>query len=315
MNRESDSCIEIITKMLMEQMTPDGIWEGELSSSALSTALAISALAYNKNTNDLPLVKGGAEWLQQNINQDGGYGDTTDSESNISTSIIVWCAMNIIRRIGIASPEEAKLESYLKLTLTTLEPDKISKRILKHYGKDKTFSVPILALCALSGRLGDEPECWRYVPQLPFEFSLLPHSFFAFLKLPVVSYALPALISMGILKHRKKPVFCPCRRAIRKFAEPRAIRKLRMIQPPHGGFLEAVPLTSFVALSLSAAGYDDLDAVRRSLTFIRASARENCSWPIDTNLSTWLTTLSVKAMPDYALSANEKIRIKNWLLG
>jgi len=49
-------------------------------------------------------------------------------------------------------------------------------------------------------------------------------------------------------------------------------------------------------MSLCAAGLGDHAVVERGIGFLERSAREDGSWPIDTNLSTWLTTLSVNAL-------------------
>ncbi|UQT33086.1 hypothetical protein M5E82_16400 [Parabacteroides distasonis] len=62
-----------------------------------------------------------------------------------------------------------------------------------------TFSVPILVMCALAGVITH----WDRIPQLPFELSVLPQRLFRFLRLPVVSYAIPALIAVGILRYKK----------------------------------------------------------------------------------------------------------------
>ena len=71
--------------------------------------------------------------------------------------------------------------------------------VLSYYGKDLTFSVPILVMCALAGVITH----WDRIPQLPFELSVLPQRLFRFLRLPVVSYAIPALIAVGILRYKK----------------------------------------------------------------------------------------------------------------
>ena len=57
--------------------------------------------------------------------------------------------------------------------------------IADRYGKDRTFSVPILTMLSLAGRLGADP--WRLVPQLPFELAACPHRWFQWLRLPVGS--------------------------------------------------------------------------------------------------------------------------------
>ena len=84
---------------LLHARTADGHWEGLLSSSALSTATAIAALAlYNVTPRDAPssdrrLIDRGIEWLIAHQNDDGGWGDTDRSPSNISTTALGWAAL------------------------------------------------------------------------------------------------------------------------------------------------------------------------------------------------------------------------------
>src|SRR5438874_1573460 len=84
---------------LLAERTPDGHWVGELSTSALSTATAISALAlvqrHTGNAQHQPLIDGGLAWLAANQNADGGWGDTTKSLSNISTSMLCRAALHL----------------------------------------------------------------------------------------------------------------------------------------------------------------------------------------------------------------------------
>src|SRR5579864_5642204 len=73
---------------LLAERTPEGHWVGELSTSALSTAVAISALSLvQKNTTAHgsfdALIDGGLAWLVEHQNDDGGWGDTVKSFSNI----------------------------------------------------------------------------------------------------------------------------------------------------------------------------------------------------------------------------------------
>ncbi|HEX7375839.1 MAG TPA: prenyltransferase/squalene oxidase repeat-containing protein, partial [Pirellulales bacterium] len=64
-------------------------------------------------------------------------------------------------------------------------------------------------------------------------------------------------------------------------------------------FLEATPLTSFVVLSLVGAGEAEHPVVRRGIEFLLRSVRDDGSWPIDTNLATWVTTLAVGALNNH----------------
>jgi squalene-hopene/tetraprenyl-beta-curcumene cyclase len=71
---------------------------------------------------------------------------------------------------------------------------------------------------------------------------------------------------------------------------------LERMQPASGGYLEATPLTAFVVMSLAATGRGSCPVARRGLTFLECSVDDRGRWPIDTNLATWVTSLSVEAL-------------------
>jgi squalene-hopene/tetraprenyl-beta-curcumene cyclase len=91
---------------------------------------------------------------------------------------------------------------------------------------------------------------------------------------------------------------------------------LDAIQPANGGFLEATPLTSFVTMSIASMGASAHPVAVRGAAFLRTSVRDDGSWPIDTNLSTWLTTLSLKALRHVrpVLSPEVRQTVRKWLL-
>jgi squalene-hopene/tetraprenyl-beta-curcumene cyclase len=283
---------------LLSLRTEAGVWEGRLASSALSTATAVIALA-----GDEALVRRGRDWLMQNQNADGGWGDTVLSVSNISTTALCWAAL-------ADGPSASRAEAWLAKAAGSTTPGALAKAIADRYGKDRTFSVPILTALTIGGRLG--PDGWRHVPQLPFELAACPHQWFQWLRLPVVSYALPALIAIGLAKHRARPSLGGS--VLRNALTPRVMRILGEIQPSCGGFLEATPLTSFVAMSLISAGLESHEVTVKCLAFLRASIREDGSWPIDTNLSTWLTTLAINALPPEVFTTAEREHLTDWLL-
>ena len=190
----------------------------------------------------------------------------------------------------------------------SLEPEALASAISSRYGVDRTFSVPILTVLAVAGLVP-----WRMAPQLPFELAACPQAWFRWLGLPVVSYALPALIAIGHVRHRRCASRNPAASLARRAASGRTLRVLERIQPDNGGYLEAVPLTSFVAISLRAAGYEGHPVLRRALQFLAASVRSDGSWPIDTNLATWATTLSVNALRE-RLPAHQREPVREWLL-
>jgi squalene-hopene/tetraprenyl-beta-curcumene cyclase len=289
------------TRELLAARTPNGHWSGELSSSALSTATAVTALATaQRAASDLDyssLISSGLQWLAGNQNSDGGWGDTTMSLSNLSTTTLCWAAFGAVPGADYTHRAAvSRAESWITAKAGGLQPDKLAPAIIARYGKDRTFSVPILTMCALAGRLGTGREAWRHVIPLPFELAALPHQFFAALRLPVVSYALPALIAIGQARHHHSPSRNPLARLIRSVTAGRTLRVLKEIQPENGGFLEATPLTSFVTMSLAGSGLANHPVTHRGLDFLSKSQRADGSWPIDTNLTTWVTTLAVNAL-------------------
>ena len=309
-----------VNEELLGALGPDGHWVGELSSSALSTATAVTALALVQreqgHTHHASRIAHGLDWLARNQNTDGGWGDTVLSLSNLSTTTLCWAAFGA----GPGADEQfrttvQKAEAWLAQRAGGLTPDQLAPAIIARYGKDRTFSVPILTMCALAGRLGSGRDAWKHVIPLPFELAACPHSWFAALRLPVVSYALPALIAIGQVRHIQSPSPNPIARLMRHLARESTLKKLSTIQPENGGFLEATPLTSFVTMSLAGSGQANHPVAKRGVEFLVASQRTDGSWPIDTNLATWVTTLAVNALGTNSSHLTPHAsRLRTWLL-
>lgn len=308
---------------LIAERNADGHWVGELSCSPLSTATAVTALAIadrvlnpNESRFRERIVKG-LEWIVRNANRDGGWGDTDRSQSNLSTTVLCWSALTFAESTNMSAQKAiVKSEQWLKEKAGGINPEPISRAVMDRYGKDRTFSVPILTMAALTGRLGEGQNAWNHVLPLPFELAVLPPDFFAILRLPVVSYALPALIAMGIARHMHLPSQSSIWRKIRTRWKPRCLSILSTIQPQNGGFLEAIPLTSFVAMSLASSHLVGHPVTKKALDFIVQSVREDGSWPIDSNLSIWLSSLAMNALGKPGLEVlddAEPLRLLDWL--
>jgi squalene-hopene/tetraprenyl-beta-curcumene cyclase len=298
-----DETLRTLTSRLLAERTAAGHWEGYLASSALSTATAIGALVLFDARGHAEQIRKGVAWLEASQNADGGWGDTTISLSNISTTALVWAALSMAAQPGVLVKSNAtaiaQVETWLRAKAGSLEPGVLAAAIKRRYGKDRTFSVPILTVLAIAGKLGEGAAAWRRVPQLPFELAACPHEWFQWIQLPVVSYALPALIAIGHARHHRRPTRNPVTRAARAAYSERTLRKLLAIQPDSGGYLEATPLTAFVVMSLAASEPTSVEAhavMHHGVRFLLDSQREDGSWPIDTNLATWVTTLSINAL-------------------
>jgi len=326
---ELNATLQAARERLLAARDDNGHWTGRLSSSALSTATAACAIEFfcrtlprerSSTANNLSrLVEDALDWIVRNQNADGGWGDTLDSPSNISTTTLCWAALHACASKPDACRESEKhAERWLSDHAGGTTPQQITAAISAAYGDDRSFSTPILAMCAISGRFGGGRDAWREIPALPFELAALPRSWFRYLGLPVVSYALPALIAIGRAIHHHRPTRNPITRLLRALAGPRTLRVLDTIQPESGGFLEAAPLTSFVVMSLVTIGRADHPVAERGIAFLASTVREDGSWPIDTNLATWLTTLSINALTPggdapRGLAADERGRLREWI--
>ncbi|MEM9367675.1 MAG: prenyltransferase/squalene oxidase repeat-containing protein [Planctomycetota bacterium] len=232
-------------------------------------------------------IDAGIAWLQNHQNDDGGFGDTDRSHSNIATSYLVLAASTLATecgRPGLSQQSRDDLQEWLDTAggLPALRA---------RYGTDQTFVVPILTNMAIAGLVP-----WTEVAQLPFEAAVLPQSWYRFVGLPVVSYAIPALVAIGQARffaghHAWSPISWLRRATVR-----RTLATLLRMQPSSGGYLEATPLTAFVTMALASSGRGDHPVALAGLRFLKDSQREEGAWPIDTNLATWVTSLAVNAL-------------------
>ena len=278
--------INALSEDLLRRRSANGLWRGKLSSSAISTAVAVFALYMVDKEKYRAYIQNGAAWLHHTMLPEGAWGDTVESPPNMTATLLSYAAL-----YAVDEPSE-KAKNFLKEKFGGLDDHQIIQGVLAHYGTDLTFSAPILSMCALSGVV----HSWENVPQLPFELSVVPQRFFRFLRLPVVSYAIPALIAVGIMRHRKgkKGLFY----RLREMFVPKSLRVMEKIQPAHGGFLEAAPLTAFVTMCMAASGFCEHPATQRAVGFLTDTVREDGAWAIDTDLACWVTALSIRALGD-----------------
>ena len=101
--RSSPWATSALRERLLAARTPGGHWEGELSSSPLSTATAVTALTLAGGHE--ALVRGGLRWLAAHQNPDGGFGDADGCPSNISTTTLAWATLGQHRAVGTERTE------------------------------------------------------------------------------------------------------------------------------------------------------------------------------------------------------------------
>ena len=284
-------------RRLMESRSDDGMWRGSLSSSAISTAVAVFALQRIDADRYRPQIDAGVGWLLATMKADGSWGDSVESPPNMTATLLTYVSLYAVRQAPVESCR------YLNLQFGGGDEEALTKGVLRYYGRDLTFSVPILMMCALAGVIRD----WKRIPPFPFELATLPQRLFRYLNLPVVSYAIPALIAIGIcqMNHHgsRQNLFKP----VRKLFVPKAMRVLLRMQPADGGFLEAAPLTAFVSMCLAEGGFREHEVTQRCARFLTDTVRQDGSWPIDTNLSGWVTSLAAKVLSSQPSTVNSQL--------
>ena len=286
---------------LVEARGTDGLWTGQLSSSPLATAVSITALHIANAPGHHAAIQNGLTWLAEHQNPDGGWGDTDNRDpSNLSTTLLALAAIHAVDRAGRFASHTQNARTWLKRRLNYTHQSDLAGAVYAAYGDDRTFAVPILAHCTLAGLFDEAPDPWQLVKPLPFELARLPRALYRVLNLTVVSYALPALIAVGQAKFHFDPPKNTLLRAVRRTACGPTLDMLGTLQPTNGGFLEAPPLTAFVTMSLAAIGHTQHPVAQKGMAFLTAAQRPDGSWPIDTNLSTWLSTHAIKLLaPDH----------------
>ncbi len=135
---------------LLAEWQPGGFWAGRLCSSALASATAVSALSVVDRERFGKLIAAGVHWLARTQNDDGGWGDTTDSPSNLPTTMLVRAALGLSNMDGTHPDCTRDAEEYLSVNAGSSVIERV-RTLRNSYGDDRTFAVPILANCALAG--------------------------------------------------------------------------------------------------------------------------------------------------------------------
>ncbi len=327
----AQKCLDRAVAALMSKRDPRGYWEGRLSSSPLATAVALCAFAGDEF--DAKKRAKAFAYLDSTQNADGGWGDTEISKSNLAATLLVLsahasntgCQGAVPRSLLSASDSAGNPQQGAEYC--SLAPDAISRAnafveklgglrdgLKNVYGKDLTFQVPIRMTAACAGLIP-----WKDVDALPFELALAPRRLMGALRLPVVSYALPALVTVGLARHANAPSWMLPLRWLRSFATERALNAIQKMQPESGGYLEAIPITAFSLLGLKSAGRGDHPIAKNARKFLLATQREDGSWPVEVNLSVWNTTRAIDALHaggllEKVMTQQERDTTRDWIL-
>ena len=267
------AAIDRSVQFLRQRRRANGSWVGELSSSALATAIATVALRRHAATRLAERLRAGTEWLAATQQGDGGWGDAVTDAATLNATALAVAALHME------------------------QPDRYSAQI-KHGRRwideaggfaaindpaRATLSGPCRTVWAMAGLAP-----WRAIRALPVEISLLPR--------PVrrtISTTFPAFLSLAMVHDRHRPV-ARVRRPLRRVVERQGLRWLERAQCANGGYEESAFLTSIVALSLIETPGQAIAA--RAAAYVEQSQRTDGSWPIDRDLETFDSALTVLAL-------------------
>ena len=80
------------------------------------------------------LVARGAAWLAAHANADGGWGDTPDSRSNISTTALAWGALNVAPSTPAIDAAARKAEAWLDDVAGGVDGGSLRRALDARYG-------------------------------------------------------------------------------------------------------------------------------------------------------------------------------------
>ena len=94
MNKHAiDTWINEATALLQAKRAKGDIWRGQLSSSAISTAVALFALRQIDAEHYAEPIQRGADWLLRTMQPDGSWGDSVESPSNLTATLLAYAAL------------------------------------------------------------------------------------------------------------------------------------------------------------------------------------------------------------------------------
>lgn len=291
--------IETSITYLRQNQVESNRWVGVLSSSALATSMSIVALKLYDETRYSDRIQRGRQWLLRTQLGDGGWGDALIDESNINATSLAIGALTFTDTVG-----------GLDDTAYRTAMDKARERLERFGGFDAvgdpqrcTLSGPCRTVAALAGIMD-----WKKIKRLRPEVILIP----ARLR-RTISTTFPAYLAISMLHSVKVD------HPLNHFPSyPRAcemsLRWLAQTQGPNGSFEESAFLSSVIIMGLTATGHHDLPWVAPTVRFVLDSQRQDGGWPIDRDLETFDTDMTVFALKEAGVEVPAADQVRDWLL-
>lgn len=283
---------------LFARQRPDGAWTDRLSSSTVSTALGLLALATADEQRYRDRIELGMDWLRAHQREDGGW--------------------SMADKFAPSSPG---MTAFAIAACHRLDREGSAERIArghKFIEANGSFDV-------IPGMRGPGPKTWpaaapvawslvglrdiKDQPTLPIEIMLLPPKL-----RNKVSIGMPAVLALGLMQAKVIPASAP-RRFLRWLARPRALAWLRSVMGPNGGVEECPMISALMYLGLHTAELGP-DIQQASLEYLLDTQRPDGSWAIDRDLEIAVTCYAVHALAEHIDVATDSRlrRTRDWLL-
>jgi squalene-hopene/tetraprenyl-beta-curcumene cyclase len=296
--RRSAEAVRAAAGYLFARQRADGAWTDRLSSSPMTTAMALLALDRADGAAYRDRIAAGLAWLERSQREDGGWSmaDTFPPSSPGTTAFAI-------------------------AAFTALAPEATRDRVRRA----QAFIAANGGEAVIPGMQGPGPRTWpaaaaiAYVlaglrdhdqqPYQPVEVMLLP----ARLR-NKVSIGLPGVLALGIMQARTMRAG-RLRRIAQRLAEPRALAWLRAVLGPNGGVEECPMLSAFIYLGLKEAGVAE-DIQQASLSYLLQTQREDGSWAVDRDLEIAVTAYAVLGLAEVEdVAADPRLApTREWLL-
>jgi hypothetical protein len=267
----------------------EGFWTRDLVSSPSATAAAVSALVVaEQHFDDVPqvgppvndswtpcalfrgefteLVVQNLRWLAERQNADGGWAEAEGGRSTLAATLMVQSAFQLT---GVP----AKAVGLIDRAAAYVEQAGGVSAFREQYADDPALASSVLVGCALA-----DIAPWRRVPQLSWStITRLMQRSGAAQQSPDEPVA--PLLAAGLARFRHAPPLNPVRRLATRFVQKPGLLAVEGLQGVSGGFMESIPQTGFVVLSLAGAGLHDHPIVRRGVEFLLSTVLSTGGWP------------------------------------
>ncbi|HWE63488.1 MAG TPA: prenyltransferase/squalene oxidase repeat-containing protein, partial [Chloroflexota bacterium] len=282
---------------LRAQQRQDTHWVGDLSSSALATAMSMVALQVVDGRGYHDRIHRGRAWLLATQQQDGGWGDAMIDASNINSTSLALTALRFTGR-GVLNAEEQQALAR-------------AQRCLDGFGgwaavgdpARCTMSGPCRTVAAIAGIM--DP---KRIKHLRPEVILLPRRLRRTISVTFPAYLTLSTLHTTMASHPLN-VLPTYRRALTA-----AESWLAKAQGPDGSFEESAFLTSILIMALTSAGRGNLPWLPAAIQYVVRNQRADGAWPIDRDLENFDTAMTVFAFKEAGLAVPQAERVRAWLV-